>query len=134
MASLHSHHELPEDTASATSRRWPVAHLADYRQEKETASYLVEWRPSYMTLDELCEDFYGQPLLSLAVELSPKHYPSSGATTCQYTVKWKQTWVPLSELADCAWLVHEFWTKRIGLGLYAPTAELKVTAARINSV
>ncbi len=63
-----------------------------------------------MTLEELLEDFDGLPLLFQALRLEQEEQVDSEAEI-RYMVVWKPTWVPLEELFECPFLIHDFWVQ-----------------------
>jgi len=96
-------------------REWPISCLLKYRpaNDADEASYLVDWEPSNMTLDDLCADFQGMPLLRQVHELHPREQQLGLDSRSQYRTHWKPTWMPLSDLHNCTHLIHEFWSKII---------------------
>lgn len=97
------------DMSLPSFRRWPITRLLGYREHGDNGQpeYHADWEPSRMNLEGLCTDFHGQPLLTQVLELQQDHVEPG--VEPQYIVKWKQTWVTLEELSDCAYLVHDYW-------------------------
>lgn len=90
-----------------------ISRLLSYREvgDKLTPEYQAEWGPTKITLEELCTDFQGQPLLSQVRVLSfcQAIEAIDNSTKPCYIVQWKTTWVSPSELSTCAFLLHDFW-------------------------
>jgi hypothetical protein len=63
-----------------------------------------------MTLTQLGEETEGVPLLQQVRDLEPQPIREYH-TERQYLVRWEATWMDLSGLETCSWLLHEFWLK-----------------------
>lgn len=102
---------IPNNDVAIELRQWPVKQLIDFRRENDEGFYLVEWETSSISIQQLCEHIFGQPLLSMALELAPEepHHTLPGYR--YYTVTWTNTWVPCSDLEGSLWLIYEYWTK-----------------------
>ncbi|KAF5845613.1 hypothetical protein GGP41_009369 [Bipolaris sorokiniana] len=94
-------------------QRQLISRLLSYREvgDELTPEYQAEWGPTKMTLEELCTDFQGQPLLSQVrvLSLCQAIEAIDDSTKPYYIVQWKTTWVSPSELSTCAFLLHDFW-------------------------
>lgn len=63
-----------------------------------------------MTLTQLCGETEELQLWQQVRELEPQPLRDCDLERC-YLVHWKATWVELSDLEACSWLLHEFWLK-----------------------
>lgn len=123
LRSSHSPTTILDDEVAIELLEWPVKQLVDFRRENDESSYLVEWEPSSLSIQQLCKNILGQPLLGMALELIPEESPHHAPPgSRRYTVTWNTTWVPYSDLEDSAWLIHEYWTRRFEREMLVPVA------------